>query len=76
MDSRDVVEKMKDQKLKEQYDEIKKKFIEKLSNNHPIVNCNEIERSMRSWISFKPYQWIEEEEKDNMFYPKIAVEMK
>ena len=76
MDSKDVIEKKKDQQLKNQFDAIQKKFIEKLSNHHPIIKCDEIEKSMRTWISFKPYQWVEEEEKGDLFYPKIAVEIK
>lgn len=73
MDSRDVIANMEKEELKEQYKKIKEQFLSTLSNRHPIVECKEIEPAMRGWVSFQPYTWMKEEEKDGKLYPKVAV---
>ena len=72
-DSNTVLEHRKDSRLFSQYDQIRNQYIESLSNRHPIVNCHHIEPIMSGWVSFKPYTWMKEEERDNIQYPRIAV---
>lgn len=75
MHSSDILENMKKTELQLQYKDIVNRFKETIPNNHPIIKCSEIDSTMRTWVSFRPYRWIEEREIDNELYPKIAVEL-
>ena len=73
MDINAVMTNREKQPLIKQYKEIRKHFLLERNNFHPIATCKEIESIMSGWISFRPYTWMEEEERDGVFYPKIAV---
>lgn len=72
-DSSAVIENRKKMQLFSQYEQIQARYIKSLSNNHPIINCHQIEPIMTGWVSFRPYTWLGEEERNNIQYPRIAV---
>ena len=72
-DSSTVMEYRKNSKLFSQYEQIRTQYIKSLTNSHPIANCHQIEPAMSGWVSFRPYRWLEEEERNNVQYPRIAV---
>ena len=74
VDSTVVLENQKRGDLQKQFSEIRDAYEKTLPNDHPIVNCEEIEPAMYGWVSFRKYTWMEEERKDNVLYPKIAVD--
>ena len=74
VDSRVVFENMKNEELHEQFLHVKEEFLKTIPNHHPIVECHEIEPAMRGWVSYQPYTWMKEEERDGVFYPKVAVQ--
>lgn len=74
VDSRVVFENMKNEELHEQFLHVKEEFLKTIPNHHPVVECHEIEPAMRGWVSYQPYTWMKEEERDGVFYPKVAVQ--
>ena len=74
VDSTVILENQKRGDLQKQFSEIRDAYEKTLPNDHPIVNCEEIEPAMYGWVSFRKYTWMEEERKDNVLYPKIAVD--
>ena len=73
MDINAVMTNREKQSLIEQYKEVRDKFLLERKNFHPIATCKDIERIMSGWVSYRPYTWMEEEERDGILYPKIAV---
>ena len=69
-----VVENMENSELRNQFDDLRSKFIERLPNDHPVITCGEVEGAMYSWLSMKPYSWTKKVVKDDVVYPKVAVE--
>ena len=73
MDINAVMTNREKQSLIEQYKEVRDKFLLERKNFHPIATCKDIEWIMSGWVSYRPYTWMEEEERDGILYPKIAV---
>ena len=74
MHSDEIMENRKKPHLKQQFEQIRDAFVKTITNNHPLINCDEIEPVMKGWVSFKSYLWMEEKEVDGKHYPKIAVQ--